>query len=368
MGSAIGLLLAFRSNTTYQRLDEARRRGACGAPVPRGLPDCRDGAPLRRDRGQLAEARTAAAQVCKCLAAWAWELNAKLTGPQKIRTTQVYSDDIVEILLPPSEAKWLQKQRSRPLQILGGLRRVLHRQWAVGNLASHLHRKLEEDLRELDVVVGGCERLFSSPLPRPGRHAMRCLFLWIMALPIALASSTSMAPLSIALGLPHDIHLCRHRRGGRAGRAAVRDHPDDAAVQHHHGQPRGSVRCTANVVKRVSKGNVQDRQVRTASIHSARCFVLHSYCWRVGRAAARISTLLFAEFERLFEDKDRARRFAAPRNAASNGGKMLVCVIDRPGDDCAARSMIPGGGHTHGAGVRELRGPYSPRARLSLCS
>ena len=146
-----------------------------------------------------AEARTAAAQVCKCLAAWAWELNAKLTGPQKIRTTQVYSDDIVEILLPPSEAKWLQKQRSRPLQILGGLRRVLHRQWAVGNLASHLHRKLEEDLRELDVVVGGCERLFSSPLPpTQARHAMRCLFLWIMALPIALASSTSMAPLSIA--------------------------------------------------------------------------------------------------------------------------------------------------------------------------
>ena len=64
-----------------------------------------------------------------------------------------------------------------------------------------------------------------------------------------------------------------------------------------------------------------------------------------GVAAARISTLLFAEFERLFEDKDRARRFADPRNAASQW-RQNDGVRDRSPrcDDCAARSIDPPGG------------------------
>ena len=83
----------------------------------------------------------------------------------------------VRVLLPESEADWLSTQRSRPLQILGGMRRTLHRQNKLGNLSNHLHKKLEEDMRELDLVVGGCAPplpLLLSPAARAVRQPIAC--------------------------------------------------------------------------------------------------------------------------------------------------------------------------------------------------
>ena len=112
-----------------------------------------------------------------------------------------------------------------------------------GRLATPLYYKLEEDIRQLDLVgllrvephekcvtrlkrhryvsgrelcavsfvaderhdshlapqvVGSCERLFTSPLPPTmTRHLQRCLLLWLGALPMCLAGS--MAPLTIGM-------------------------------------------------------------------------------------------------------------------------------------------------------------------------
>ena len=58
--------------------------------------------------------------------------------------------------------------------------------------------QLEEDARRLDYIVGGCERIFSSPLPPTmARHIVRCLQLWLLGFPFVLAGT--MAPLSVAL-------------------------------------------------------------------------------------------------------------------------------------------------------------------------
>jgi len=61
-----------------------------------------------------------------------------------------------------------------------------------------MHRKLEEDVRELDAIVGSCERLFSSPLPPTmSRHIVRCLQLWLLGFPFVLAGT--MAPMTCAI-------------------------------------------------------------------------------------------------------------------------------------------------------------------------
>ena len=61
-----------------------------------------------------------------------------------------------------------------------------------------LFYQLEEDARRLDYIVGGCERIFSSPLPPTmARHIVRCLQLWLLGFPFVLAGT--MAPLSVAL-------------------------------------------------------------------------------------------------------------------------------------------------------------------------
>jgi predicted membrane chloride channel (bestrophin family) len=105
---------------------------------------------------------------------------------------------VLQALLPPREAQWVGQARSRPLHLLGAIRRVLHDQLRAGRLHGIVYRKLEEDLKELDLVVGGCERLYSSPVPPTmSRHAIRSIALWLLGLPFVLAGS--MPPLAVAL-------------------------------------------------------------------------------------------------------------------------------------------------------------------------
>ena len=105
---------------------------------------------------------------------------------------------MLEVLLPPEEVEFIAAQRIRPLQLLSALRRELHDQWALGHLPAHLHRKLEEDVREIDKIIGSFERLFSSPLPPTmSRHIVRCLQIWLLGFPFVLAGT--MAPVAVAL-------------------------------------------------------------------------------------------------------------------------------------------------------------------------
>jgi len=193
MGTALGLLLVFRTNNSYLRLSEARQLWThiitLSREVAQGV-----AVTLLHDPHVVdaRAARAGASRVCRYLAAFAWELCAKLTGGPLAEDTGV-----LHALLSDDEAAWIGATRSRPLQLLSALRRELHAQFRIGNLPTHLHRKLEEDVRELDLVVGSCERLFSSPLPPTmSRHIVRCLQLWLFGLPFVLAGT--MAPLASA--------------------------------------------------------------------------------------------------------------------------------------------------------------------------
>lgn len=195
MGTALGLLLVFRTNNSYQRLAEARQLWGKAVFLVREAAQSVASTLLYDPEVPEPEAaRDAAGAVCRYLAAYGWELNSKLTyGTKPGERTEV-----LETLLPPTEAAWMASQRHRPLQLLSAARRVLQAQFRNGNLPSHMHRKLEEDFRELDLVVGGCERLFASPVPPTmSRHAVRCLLLWLLTLPLVLAGT--MAPVACAL-------------------------------------------------------------------------------------------------------------------------------------------------------------------------
>jgi len=206
MGSAIGLLLVFRVNNLYGRVAEARLLWG------RAVFLCRQAAQtvataLLFDRSLPAErapaSHAAASKVCRYLAAFPWELNAKLTGKGdgigKTRGLRPGEDtDILHVLLPAEEVEFIGQARSRPLLLLGAMRRQLHAQLRVGTLHPMVYRKLEEDLKELDLVVGGCERVFSSPVPPTmSRHVIRCMLLWLLGLPAVLAGSMSPAHISL---------------------------------------------------------------------------------------------------------------------------------------------------------------------------
>ena len=60
------------------------------------------------------------------------------------------------------------------------------------------HLKLEEDLRDLNLILADNQRLFSSPIPPTmSRHVSRCLMLWLLWLPFSLCGR--LPPLGNAL-------------------------------------------------------------------------------------------------------------------------------------------------------------------------
>ena len=192
-GTAIGLLLVFRTNNSYQRLAEARMLWGRIIYLARELVQ---GAYVylvetlgSQDPERVAAAQQAALQVGRYVVAFGWALSARLRSAS--------AADVLAKLLGGEEAAWVSSQRSPPLALIRACRRVLAEQNRAGNLPAHLHYKLEEDLRELDMQVGGCERLYSSPIPPTmSRHVVRCLLLWLGALPLVLQGSTSAVAIA----------------------------------------------------------------------------------------------------------------------------------------------------------------------------
>ena len=96
------------------------------------------------------------------------------------------------------------EQRSRPVALLGRLRELLYGELAASELPptlrqDQMHYNIDCDLRELDEIVAGCERLFSSPIPpNMARHGMRSLVLWLLLLPLFLAAGgTPTLPVAL---------------------------------------------------------------------------------------------------------------------------------------------------------------------------
>ena len=208
-GTAIGLLLVFRTNNSYQRLSEARELWG------RAIVLCREIAqgmtighkPDGPDAGGVSPS---ALCTCRLLCAFGWSLATRLSpGGEPETLPAIESGDAVSLppevlleLLPPDEASWVAAQRSRPLALLGRIRRVLVTELGSGRLHPAVYYKLEEDLRELDHVVGSCERLYCSPLPPTmTRHLVRCLLLWLGALPLCLVGTMGRLTIAAWVGI-----------------------------------------------------------------------------------------------------------------------------------------------------------------------
>ena len=182
-GTAIGLLLVFRTNNSYQRLAEARGLWGRAIYLIREMVQT-VGAVLNTRRGEPLPPCAASIQLVRCCAAFGWVLKAKLRDGEEC-------GDVLETLLP-TVGKWVASQRNPPVALVGCMRRVIQAEYEAQRLPVHLHYKLEEDIKELDLVVGGCERLFSSPISTSmSRHVVRSLALWLLTLPVVLVGQLS---------------------------------------------------------------------------------------------------------------------------------------------------------------------------------
>ena len=227
-GTAIGLLLVFRTNNGYDRLAEARAvlgRALClSREIAQTIACTWPAYPLYEERegtvgggavgGEVALAAghpgasggfpcEESLQVVRYLVAFAWSLKATLREP-------VHPDacDVLRTLLHRDEVHALLKAPSVPVALLGRMRMLFSDEQRRGRLQSHIHQKLEEDLRDLNLLLADNQRLFHSPIPPTmSRHVGRCLLIWLTALPVVLAKRMHPVGVAVACGVSAFIFL-----------------------------------------------------------------------------------------------------------------------------------------------------------------
>lgn len=104
-GTAIGLLVVFRTNNAYRRLEEAREQWGKLIYLLREV----------TTKASVCLGYDASAEVCRYLCAFMWSLRDKLRDGEE-------RDDILSLLLGEEELEWVLSQRSRPIAILSRVR------------------------------------------------------------------------------------------------------------------------------------------------------------------------------------------------------------------------------------------------------
>lgn len=190
--NAISLLLVFRTNNAYRRLEEARElwgrviqltREIVARVATMDCSSCFPDSSSRSSRQKCLSTKTVVA-VCRYMAAFSWSLRDQLRNGDK-------REDILKLLLPPEEEAWIAQQRSRPMAIHGRLRRLLFREKLSGRMDDTMHFLLEGDFKDLGNIVASFERIFTSPIPPAmSRHGTRSVIVFFLAMPFVFAASS----------------------------------------------------------------------------------------------------------------------------------------------------------------------------------
>lgn len=181
IGVALGLLLVFRTNASYDRYWEGRKLWGVLVNESRNL--------ARRAAVLLADEPALVARLLRFLMAFPYATMNSLRGePGLGRAAE---------LLPTEETARVLPAQHVPLAVARELSTGLSEALRSGRLSDVTHAAMETDVSTLVSCLGGCERIVKTPLPFPYVvHLRRALVVYCFSLPFALLGSLGW--LSIA--------------------------------------------------------------------------------------------------------------------------------------------------------------------------
>ncbi|EFN57633.1 hypothetical protein CHLNCDRAFT_11790, partial [Chlorella variabilis] len=181
---ALSLLMLFKTTTSYSRWWEARTLWGSGYITVRSV--------LRLCLSFVGRSRP---QLVPALYRWTAAVLPALAA--HLRGKEHYFDDHLTSVLHPAELQWLKARAGQgipPIAALQVLSRLLDR----AGLHAMERQQVEGLLSQLDVVIGGCERIRAQPIPYAwNRHTHRFILCYITFLPFALWSLYHWATLPI---------------------------------------------------------------------------------------------------------------------------------------------------------------------------
>ena len=183
LGSALGLLLVFRTNSAYDRFWEGRKS------LGKVIIGSRD---IARLSGYLPKAYHK--RIAELIVMYIVMLKQHLQGEREVKELQPFGsseDDIASIL----------HKRNRPLYVLQLLERCVNeaiKSVSKDSLPGYIEKGFLDAFENLSTQVGVTERIVKQPVPLSySRHTSRFLSLYLFTLPFALLPSAGFLTVPI---------------------------------------------------------------------------------------------------------------------------------------------------------------------------
>lgn len=184
VGLALGLLLVFRTNASYDRFWEGRKLWGGIVNETRNL--------ARVSRALLREDPKLYADLVSWTAVFPYSCMHRLRGTSG---TPPVADR-----LPPEEVAAAMGSRNVPLAVATRLSELLVEARDRGLISDYLLAMLDQNLQLLIDYLGGCERIHRTPLPFVYVvHLRRALLLYCFTLPFALMRDFGWASIAVTL-------------------------------------------------------------------------------------------------------------------------------------------------------------------------
>jgi len=183
IGIALAIFLGFRNNASYDRFWEGRKLwGAL-------LIDARSLVRQALTMSGLPPESERVAYFIRLLIAFTYALKHQL------RRTNPAPD--LERLLPPDLAKAVQQAKFKPIRLLSEMGLWVQRLKTEGYLDSITQAAIDQNLNKLSEIVGGCERIASTPIPYTYSVLLhRTVYIYCFLLPFGLVDSIGwMTPI-----------------------------------------------------------------------------------------------------------------------------------------------------------------------------
>lgn len=173
IGVALGLLLVFRTNASYDRFWEGRKQWGSIVNESRNLARLASTL-LHGDRALLE-------RLVRWGMAFPWAVMYALRGEKRLRPASSFSEEEIR-RVTESDHVPLAIARRMSADIAGARRR--------GLVDGYAHMTLDQNVQLLVDYMGACERIHKTPLPFAYVvHLRRALFLYCLSLPFALVAA-----------------------------------------------------------------------------------------------------------------------------------------------------------------------------------
>lgn len=181
LGVVLGLLIVFRTNSSYERFWEGRRLWGQMVNTSRSLA-----------RGAAVYAGPAA-ELARLLTGYVHSVKHHLRGERDLAPIRQF--------LPESEFSRIEAAGNPPSQIAALMSRWNAERISSGRLTPMLGAELERQVTILLDCQGGCERIHKTPIPFVyAAHIKHLLLLYLGTLPIVLVEKLGYsAPIAVAI-------------------------------------------------------------------------------------------------------------------------------------------------------------------------